>query len=97
MRFAEDIDSIAAALSIHVDDLLNASRQTFLDFLRRLLEKKFGKVKRQTLPFTHNGAQYSRLANGSAILQQIAHLEDIKYCEVPNLPDDHLVSPQHAH
>eukprot|EP00959_Pyramimonas_sp_CCMP1952_P144476 3024438-Pyramimonas_sp.AAC.1 len=51
---ARSIDGVAAALSIHVDDLLSAGHSKHLEYFLGLLEAKFGAVKRQQLPFTHN-------------------------------------------
>ncbi len=45
--------------TVHIDDVLACASQDFLDDSRMKLEKRFGDVKRQKLPFTHIGIAYS--------------------------------------
>eukprot|EP00959_Pyramimonas_sp_CCMP1952_P391347 8201281-Pyramimonas_sp.AAC.1 len=61
----EATDGVAAAFSMHVDDLLVAVRARIQTYFIKLLEAKFGAVKRQQLLFTHGGAQCAILANGT--------------------------------
>ena len=56
---------IEAIFTAHEDDILAIASQRFLKWSRELVEKRFGDVKRQCLPFTHIGIEYTRLPNGS--------------------------------
>ena len=45
-------------LTIHVDDLLLAASRSNITWLQNILEKRFGKLKKRVLPFTHTGLQF---------------------------------------
>ena len=57
-------DKVKALVSTHVDDCGAGSKSKWLKEQYELLVKKFGKVTRQTLPFTHCGVLYSRTSDG---------------------------------
>ena len=90
------IDDIAAAVSMHGVALLAAARAGHPSYCIKLFEAKFGAVKRQRLPSAHNGAQYSRLDNGTILLQPEDHLHKNAFCDVPDGNDDKLVTGVHA-
>ncbi|CAK0896083.1 unnamed protein product, partial [Prorocentrum cordatum] len=94
---ARSVDDVAAALSIHADDLLSTGRSRHLEHFLGLPEAKFGAVKGQQHPFTHNGARHSRLKDGTILLQQIHQLSKIPFCQVPEGVDDKMVTGVYAH
>ena len=55
-------------MTSHVDDL--GGNQAWLDQMYGSFAKKFGKVSRQPLPFTHCGCEYERTNDGYVIKQQ---------------------------
>ena len=52
---AFDTDRITSIVTTHVDDVGSAGNKKWLDEMYKLLEQKFGKVIRQTMPFMHCG------------------------------------------
>jgi len=54
----------------HVDDTNNAATSSNLQMRRALLEKKFGKMSVQTLPFMHVGITYERIDDGIKLHQK---------------------------
>ncbi|CAE7490455.1 ACBD6 [Symbiodinium pilosum] len=65
-RFA---DGDRASVTTHVDDCGAEGKRKWLDEQYQLLVKKFGKVTRQTLPFTHCGVVYRRIPDGICMEQ----------------------------
>ncbi|CAE7259286.1 unnamed protein product [Symbiodinium sp. KB8] len=64
-----DKDQYAAGVTTHVDDCGAAGKKRWLDEQYDLLVKKFGKVTRQRLPFTHCGVLYSKTPEGLLMSQ----------------------------
>ena len=62
-------DGDRASVTTHVDDCGAEGSRKWLDEQYNLLVKKFGKVTRQTLPFTHCGVVYRRVADGICMEQ----------------------------
>ena len=57
---------IVMEITIHVDDLLvGYNNPTFMTWILKEFEKRFGSIKRQKLPFVHNGFHYSRMPTGA--------------------------------
>ena len=50
----------------------------FLTMACQKLEKSFGKMKRNSLPFVYIGVRHSRLPDGGIFLEQGAYLEKLK-------------------
>ena len=59
-----------AMVTTHVDDLAITGTHEWLDNANDSFVKKFGKVTRRQLPFTHCGCEYLRTADGYMISQQ---------------------------
>ena len=79
-----DGHQLVMVFTLHVDDILAVGLSEWLTWARGLLEKRFGTVKRSTLPFTHNGMDYSVLPNGAILMSQNKHLEQIAAVLVPH-------------
>jgi hypothetical protein len=62
--------NITTVLTAHVDDTLAGSKQSTLDSLRQALERRFGEMKRQILPFSHVGLTIEKVPHGLFIHQQ---------------------------
>jgi hypothetical protein len=62
-----EVDALASA---HVDDNNVASKAEWLADGHRKMEKRFGKITRQTLPFTHTGLRHEDLADGGRKIHQ---------------------------
>ena len=58
-----------ASVTTHVDDCGAEGSRQWLDQQYKLLVKKFGKVTRQTLPFTHCGVVYKKIPDGICMTQ----------------------------
>ena len=69
------MQQLQALATIHVDDLVVAAKKTWLQAAYAKLPAKFGKVKRQELPFTNVGMEYSRLQDGGIQLRQVAYAD----------------------
>ena len=54
----------------HVDDTVFSGDSPHLNSRRTALERRFGAISRQTLPFTHVGIEYNRLQDGGYHLHQ---------------------------
>ena len=76
------------AMSVHVDDLLIGAEPKWLEWAATVTTQKFGKIKREVLPFTYGGMQYSRLHNGSIFISQSEHLLQIRAPELPAGSDE---------
>ncbi|CAE7272753.1 RE1 [Symbiodinium natans] len=58
-----------SSLSTHVDDLAVEGARTWLDETFQKMLAKFGKLSRQTLPFSHCECRYSKIADGIKVDQ----------------------------
>ena len=88
---------VVLLFTIHVDDILAIGKQDMLDWARELLETRFGKVKRQKLPFTHTGILHSRLEDGGISLKQNDSLKSMKLIPIPTGEDTMAADSQSAH
>ena len=61
-----------AVVTSHVDDLVLAASRSWLDWMYGRFLKKFGKVKRQKLPFVNIGMHYDRTPKRGLMLMQKA-------------------------
>ena len=77
----------------HVDDVLAAGTREWLDWARNKIEERFDKLKVESLPFTYSGMQYSRLPNGTILIQQNEHLMKVQEVALPlkSSDDDDLI------
>ena len=69
---------LVAICTIHVDDLVLASNKKWMAETYDLFLKKFGNVKRQFLPFTNIGMEYSRTKLGGIKLTQVEYANGLK-------------------
>ena len=53
LYIADSQGDLQALCTIHVDDSLLSARRAFREYVISILESKFGRVKRQSLPFVH--------------------------------------------
>lgn len=91
----DDRGKIYGVLTSHVDDLAICGSRKFLDEMNDGFIKRFKKVSRQTLPFDHCGAEYSRTPEGFMITQK-AFTERMKPAAVPagKKDDERLTSEE---
>ena len=80
-------------LTSHVDDLAIGGKQSWLDSTHDSFVKRFKKVTRQQMPFTHCGCMYEKTTQGFKI-QQTDFLERTRPSEVPKKGDDERLSPE---
>ena len=66
---SEDTGKTTAVVTTHVDDCGAGGKKEWLARQLQLLQAKFGKVTRQTLPFSHCGVWYERLPGGFRMSQ----------------------------
>ena len=69
---------MVAVATIHVDDIVVAASKEWLNWCYKCFVAKFGKLKRQELPFTNVGMEYSRTVEGGIALRQINYAEALK-------------------
>ena len=87
-------DQYAAGVTTHVDDCGAAGKRKWLDEQYELLVKKFGKVTRQRLPFTHCGVLYSRTPDGY-LMSQDDFCEKLKPAMIgAGRKDEDLLKPE---
>ena len=91
----DDRGKIYGMLTSHVDDLAICGSKKFPDEMNDGFIKRFKKVSRQTLPFDHCGAEYSRTPEGFMITQK-AFTERMKPAAVPagKKDDERLTSEE---
>ena len=59
-----------SSITTHVDDLAVEGFKQWLDEVFQRMVKKFGKLTRQTLPFSHCGCRYSSTSDGFRVDQE---------------------------
>ena len=79
---SDDGKRLTGACTTHVDDTNNAATPALLALRRALLEKKFGKMSVQTLPFMHVGITYERLQEGGLKLHQKEFAQALKIVKI---------------
>ena len=78
--------TLLGLMSTHVDDTNSTGKQQCLDTWRAAIEKKFGKVTRQLMPYNHLGISFSKWNDGFAMDQQ-AYCMQIKKVAVERQRD----------
>ena len=85
---------IVLIVTAHVDDLQVLGSLTMRRWLRSILEKRFGKLKQQTLPYTHAGIQLERLSKNCLFAHQDAFCSKLTPTAIPrervNAPESDL-------
>ena len=75
---------LIACVTIHVDDLVLAAKPWWLQRTYKQFVQKFGKVKRQVMPFVNIGMQYSRTPEGGVKLCQSEYAKSLKLIQMPS-------------
>ena len=78
-------------MTIHVDDLQLAGSTYYRTRLHTMLTKRFGTLKRQSIPYTHAGIQLEWLTSSTLRLHQD------KFCEAlttTTIPKHRLADPE---
>ena len=82
-----------SVVTTHVDDCCAGGRPNWLSRQLRLLQEKFGKVTRQTLPFSHCGMLYERIPEGFRMTQD-SFAAKLKPAEIDgSRKDDEILTP----
>ena len=79
---SDDGKHLTGVCTTHVDDTNNAAAASDLQHRRALLERKFGKLSVQTLPFMHVGITYERLPDGGLRLHQKEFAQALKLVKI---------------
>ena len=61
---------LTLVMTAHVDDLQTTGSKSRRDWIYKHLERRFGKLKRQQMPYTHAGIQLDRLSSDCVRLHQ---------------------------
>lgn len=85
--------ALQAALTTHVDDLAVAGSPYFLDGLYKTMCKEFGKITKESLPFSHCGCRYSRTSSGLKV-DQSDFASRLKPAPEPSGSDDRKLTPE---
>jgi len=75
-----------AMATTHVDDIAISAPIKWIDNTNTAFTKRFGKVTRQQLPFSHCGCEYLKIKDGYKICQE-EFAEKVKPAPVPNRED----------
>ena len=79
----------------HVDDTVFSGKSDKLNYRRSLLEKRFGTVSRQVMPFVHIGVEYNQLPCGGYHLHQSKFCAAIRLVQIErSSPSDALLGPK---
>ena len=81
------------ALTTHVDDLGLSGPAKWRDEMHDRFLKKYKKVTRQTLPFTHCGCEYEQTGDGYLIRQK-DFARKLEKAEVPKRDDSSRLTPE---
>jgi len=88
-------------VTIHVDDLLVTGTSAMMSWLHKKLESRFGKTKRETMPFVHLGVKHQLLPSGSLFLDQEEYVRKIPRVAIDmsrsKLPDSTPLNPTEHH
>ena len=74
----DSFSQLICICTVHVDDLLVAATYEMLAWLAEIIEKKFGKPKRNSIPFVHLGVRHEYLADDHLYINQTHYPEKIK-------------------
>ncbi|CAK0846103.1 unnamed protein product [Prorocentrum cordatum] len=75
--------NIMMVWTVHVDDIIVLAKQAWLLWGLNSMEKRFGKIKRHELPFTHMGMSYEVLGERHLFIHQHVFTEGLKKIEIP--------------
>jgi hypothetical protein len=64
--------------TVHVDDILLAGTVAMIGWIQAKLEERFGKLKRQELPFTHTGLEYEMVNPDCLFQHQTTFISKLK-------------------
>ena len=70
VEYVDDKWQLTLLLTAHVDDLQVTGCLAKRTWLHGMLEKRFGPLKRQRMPYTHTGIELERLPSGTLRLHQ---------------------------
>ena len=85
---------LSGEATAHVDDTCFSGNQSDLDARRQMIEKRFGSVSRQVLPFQHVGITYERTQTGGFRLHQEAYCLALRTAEIPRgIPSERTLTP----
>ena len=82
-----------AALTTHVDDLGLSGTAQWREELHNQFLKKYKKVTRQKLPFTHCGCEYEQTGDGY-VIRQYEFAQRLEKAEVPKREDSSKLTPE---
>ena len=71
-----------ASATIHVDDMVVAAVEAWLDYAYRRFMANLDQRNRQRLPFANVGVDYTRLDDGGISLMQVAYADAIQIVRV---------------
>ena len=84
---------IVLVMTVHADDLQITGSRFHRDWIHKKLESRFGKLKRQTMPYTHAGLQLERVVPTCIRINQDQFTSCLSQCviskervEVPDAP-----------
>ena len=67
---------LVAMAKTHVDDIALAASSKWMDEMYKAFTKRFGKVAREQLPFTHCGCEYEKVENDKEELETTLRIRD---------------------
>ena len=70
-------------MTVHVDDLQITGSKVARNWIHKQLEGRFGKLKRQVMPYTHAGIQLERLSKNMIFLHQELFCSKLKPAILP--------------
>ncbi|CAL1138133.1 unnamed protein product [Cladocopium goreaui] len=84
---------LVAAATTHVDDIALTAPIKWMTNMYNAFVKRFGRVTRQQLPFTHCGCEYTKVKNGYKISQQ-EFAEKLKPAPIPKRGDEERLTKE---
>jgi len=85
---------LSGEATAHVDDTCFSGKQRDLDARRQMIEKRFGSVSRQVLPFQHVGVTYEGTRTGGFRLHQEAYCLALRTAEISRgVPSERALTP----
>ena len=82
LRSYEERTFLILQATVHVDDILLSGTYPEIDWLQAKLEGRFGKLKRQELPFTHTGLEYEVITPDCLFQHQTVFISKLKCIQV---------------
>ena len=75
---------LTLVMTIHVDDLQLTGASIYRERIYKILTSKFGKMKRQQIPYTHAGIQLERISPGILRLHQDQFTQQLETYKMTN-------------